>query len=100
MSSATTILFFGGYLFLLLAIFNYITFDYTIFNSLIQGLIYGGSFALKLCCFMYIFIWIRASFLRFTFDFLIKLCWTIFLLILFGLFLFVLSILLLFNALT
>lgn len=97
MSAASTILFFGGYLFLT---FNLFTYNLSFINSLIEGLLYGASFGIKLCFFMYLFIWIRASFLRFTFDYLIRLCWTIFLLILFGLFLFVLSILFLFNALT
>lgn len=99
MSSATTILFFGGYLFLI-PLFNLFTYELSFVNSLIEGLLYGASFGIKLCFFMYLFIWVRASFLRFTFDYLIKLCWTIFLLMLFGLFLFVLSILYLFNALT
>lgn len=96
MSAASTILFFGGYLFPSLPI----TYEPTLINSLFEGILYGASFALKLCFFMYLFIWVRASFPRFTFDTLIKLCWTIFLPILFGLFLFVPSILFLFNSLT
>lgn len=102
MSSASTILFFGGYLFptFNLNLFNpgYDGISFT--NSLIEGLLYGWSFGIKLCFFMYLFIWVRASFPRFTFDYLIKLCWTIFLPILFGLFLFVPSLLYLFNSLT
>lgn len=96
MSAASTMLFFGGYLYPNLPF----TYQPTILNSLIEGLFYGSSFALKLCFFMYLFVWVRASFPRFTFDYLIKLCWTIFLPILFGLFLFVPSILYLFNSLT
>lgn len=96
MSSASVILFFGGYLFPSLNL----PLQPTLFNSLFEGLLYGASFAFKLCFFMYLFVWVRASFPRFTFDYLIKLCWTIFLPILFGLFLFVPSILYLFNSLT
>lgn len=97
MSSASTTLFFGGYLFP-----NLIPLELnpSLINSLFEGLLYGCSFAFKLCFFMYLFVWVRASFPRFTFDYLIKLCWTIFLPILFGLFLFVPSILYLFNSLT
>lgn len=99
MSSASTILFFGGYLYP-----NWnssiLTYNPSLLNSLFEGLLYGSAFAIKLCFFMYLFVWVRASFPRFTFDYLIKLCWTIFLPILFGLFLFVPSILYLFNALT
>lgn len=95
MSSASTILFFGGYLFPI-----HLTLEPTFLNSLFEGLLYGSSFALKLCFFMYLFVWVRASFPRFTFDYLIKLCWTIFLPILFGLLLFIPSILYLFNSLT
>lgn len=100
MSAASTILFFGGYLFPAEIIKEFITFQPTLFNSLIEGLLYGSAFGIKLCFFMYLFVWVRASFPRFTFDHLIKLCWTIFLPILFGLFLFVPSILYLFNSLT
>lgn len=98
MSSATTILFFGGYLF---PTFNiHLPYFPSFISSLFEGLLYGISFGIKLCFFMYLFIWVRASFPRFTFDYLIKLCWTIFLPVLFGLFLFVPSILFLFNSLT
>ena len=96
MSGASVTLFFGGYLFPSLPI----TYEPTLFNSLFEGILYGASSALKLCIFMYLFIWARATFPRFTFDNLIKLCWTIFLPILFGLVLFVPSILFLFNSLS
>ena len=98
MSAATVILFFGGYLF---PTFN-LTLPYypSFLSALSEGLLYGFSFGIKLCFFMYLFIWVRASFPRFTFDYLIKLCWTIFLPLLFGLFLFVPSILYLFNSLS
>lgn len=98
MSGASVILFFGGYLFpsSLLPL----TYQPTLINSLFEGLLYGFSFGLKLCFFMYLFIWVRASFPRFTFDNLIKLCWTIFLPILFGLVFFIPSILFLFDSLS
>jgi NADH-ubiquinone oxidoreductase chain 1 len=97
MSAASIILFFGGYL---LPNFNLFHLNYNSYLSLFDGLYYGFSFGLKLCIFTYIFIWIRASFPRFTFDLLIKLCWTIFLPILFGLFLFIPSLFYLFNSFT
>lgn len=97
MSAASVIFFFGGYLYPNILMLNY---EPSLFNSLLEGLSYGLSFGFKLCIFMYLFIWIRASFPRFTFDLLIKLCWTIFLPILFGLLIFIPSILYLFNSLT
>lgn len=101
MSSATTILFLGGYILPFNDfIYSLLSTNYGFINSLIEGLLYGYSFGFKLCIFMYLFIWVRASFPRFTFDYLIKLCWTIFLPLLFGLVIFVPCILFFFNALT
>lgn len=97
MSSASTILFFGGYL-------SPFYFDFqfkpSFFFSFIEGIFYASFLALKLCFFMFLFVWVRASFPRFTFDSLIQLCWTFFLPLLFGFFLFIPSILFLFNSLT
>ena len=66
MSALTTILFFGGWL---------PPFNLEIFN-LIPGYIW---FFLKVSFFVFIFIWIRATFPRFRYDQLMRLGWKIFL---------------------
>ena len=66
MSSMTTILFFGGWL---------PPFDLQIFNF-IPGYIW---FFLKVSFFIFLFLWIRATFPRFRYDQLMRLGWKIFL---------------------
>nr|YP_003935022.1 NADH dehydrogenase subunit 1 [Groenewaldozyma salmanticensis]ADO51046.1 NADH dehydrogenase subunit 1 [Groenewaldozyma salmanticensis] len=98
MSSTTILLFFGGYdypFFFSDLIFNLLP------NNLlitVSGILYTLSIMFKLCISMFIFIWVRASFPRFTYDNLINLCWVIFLPILFGYILFVPSILYFLNS--
>jgi NADH:ubiquinone oxidoreductase subunit H len=65
-----------------------------------EGILYGLSIGIKLNILMFSFIWIRASFPRFTYDNLTRLCWVIILPILFGLFILVPSILYTFDSLT
>ena len=66
MSSMTTILFFGGWL---------PPFDLPLFNY-IPGFIW---FFLKVSFFVFVFIWIRATFPRFRYDQLMRLGWKVFL---------------------
>lgn len=108
MCAATTILFLGGYLYLpnlLLFNFNIYNFilsnieQYSILYYFIEGLLYGSHLALKLIILMFTFIWIRASFPRFTYDNLIHFCWLILLPLLFGFILFIPIILYIYNSL-
>ena len=86
----TSLLFLGGYLYdyiFLVNLIQYIDFDsylnvaynnYTLhYDSLLEGLAYGLSLALKTCIMIFIFIWVRASFPRIRFDQLMSFCWTI-----------------------
>lgn len=95
MSSASVILLFGGYL----GPFS-LSITPSVFNIIFEGILYGYSMGIKLCIFCFIFIWVRATFPRYTFDNLITLCWTIFLPVLFGYFIFVPTLLYFFNAFT
>jgi NADH-ubiquinone oxidoreductase chain 1 len=108
----TSILFLGGYLLINLDIFNLNIFDcihliltynpvfvdfnlywkyyyfyteYFLNNSIVDGLFYGLSLGLKSSIFIFIFIWVRASFPRIRFDQLMAFCWTVLLPILFAL---------------
>lgn len=100
MCATTAILFLGGYLYPT-SLNNIIPFtQYSYLYYLSEGLLYGISMAIKLNLLMYSFIWIRASFPRFTYDNLIRLCWVILLPILFGVFLFVPAILYTFDGLS
>ena len=66
MSSMTTILFFGGWLPPMdLEIFNYI-----------PGYIW---FFIKVSFFVFLFVWVRATFPRFRYDQLMRLGWKVFL---------------------
>lgn len=102
MCASTTILFLGGYLnfefinYLVLYPFNNI--QYSFIYNFIEGILYGIAWVFKVIALMFTFIWIRASFPRFTYDNLINLCWLIFLPLLFAFVLFIPSILYLFNA--
>ena len=66
MSSMTTILFFGGWL---------PPMDLEIFNH-IPGYIW---FFIKVSFFVFLFIWVRATFPRFRYDQLMRLGWKVFL---------------------
>ena len=107
----TSILFLGGYLLINnLEIFNinifdcihfiisntvedlnfywkyyYVYTEYFLNNSIVDGLFYGLSLGFKSSIFIFIFIWVRASFPRIRFDQLMAFCWTVLLPILFGL---------------
>lgn len=102
MCANTTILFLGGYLnielinTIILYPFNNI--QYSWIYNLIEGSLYGIAFAIKLIILMFTFIWVRASFPRFTYDNLINLCWLIFLPLLFAFTLFIPCILYIFNG--
>jgi NADH-ubiquinone oxidoreductase chain 1 len=103
MCSATTLLFLGGYLYPdFINNILYLLFDsnqYSLFFNLIEGSLYGIALGVKLIILMFTFIWVRASFPRFTYDNLLNLCWTIFLPLLFGFLLFIPSILYIFDGL-
>lgn len=100
MCSATTILFLGGYLYLpyvnvLLSLVS----QYSLLYYVLEGILYGSHLAVKLIILMFTFIWVRASFPRFTYDNLIHLCWLILLPLLFGIILIVPVILYVYNGL-
>ena len=65
MSAITTILFLGGWL----APFN------SSFLAWVPGIIW---FALKTCCVLFIFLWVRATLPRFRYDQLMRLGWKVF----------------------
>jgi NADH-ubiquinone oxidoreductase chain 1 len=70
----SVILFIGGFL---------VTF--TSQFAIILGLINSLSLGFKTCFFIFVFIWVRASFPRIRFDQLMSFCWTILLPIIIGL---------------
>ncbi len=84
-----TILFFGGYLYIDLIdtcdkILSFISFgelelEYSIStnNLFINGLLSALFFGLKVIVFIFIFIWVRASFPRIRYDQLMSFCWII-----------------------
>lgn len=110
MCASSTILFLGGYL--NFDILNYLFEDIILFNfnniglcsqysfiyNFIEGSLYGLAWVIKVILLMFTFIWIRASFPRFTYDNLINLCWLIFLPLLFAWVIFIPCILYTFNA--
>lgn len=102
MCASSTILFLGGYLnfdiinYLVLYPFNNI--QYSFIYNFIEGSLYGIAWVIKVIALMFTFIWIRASFPRFTYDNLINLCWLIFLPLLFAFVIFIPCVLYLFNG--
>jgi NADH-quinone oxidoreductase subunit H len=86
MSSLTSILFFGGWL----APFNFFLFN------IIPGFFW---FSLKTFFFIFVFIWVRASFPRYRYDQLMRLGWKIFLPLSLGWVVFTASILFVFDFL-
>jgi NADH-quinone oxidoreductase subunit H len=66
MSGMTTILFLGGWL----APFGIAPFTW------IPGPIW---FILKICCVLFLFLWVRATFPRYRYDQMMRLCWKVFL---------------------
>lgn len=106
MCSATSILFLGGYLYIPIIGLDYIynlllstVSQYSILYYIIEGLLYGSHLAIKLIILMFTFIWVRASFPRFTYDNLIHFCWLILLPLLFGIVLVIPIILYIYNSL-
>jgi NADH-ubiquinone oxidoreductase chain 1 len=104
MCAATTILFLGGYLYIPFTnIFYVLDFiginQYSYLYFLFEGILYGSNIAIKLIILMFTFIWVRASFPRFTYDNLIHLCWLILLPLLFGIILIIPTLLYIYNAL-
>lgn len=103
MAILTSILFLGHYLLpfnlanFILSFFHSIQYSYIFY--LIEGLLYGIAVVIKSIILVYTYIWIRASYPRYTFDNLINLCWTVYLPLLFGLVLLIPSILYAFNSL-
>ena len=49
----------------------------SLYNPIIEGMLYSISLAIKTCIMIFIFIWARASFPRIRFDQLMSFCWTI-----------------------
>lgn len=68
------ILFIGGFLIIFTSQF-----------AIILGLIHSLSLGFKTCVFIFVFIWVRASFPRIRFDQLMSFCWTVLLPIIIGL---------------
>lgn len=102
MCASTTILFLGGYLSFdfinSIILFPFNNIQYSFIYNFIEGSLYGIALAIKLIILMFTFIWVRASFPRFTYDNLINLCWLIFLPLLFAFTLFIPCILYIFNG--
>lgn len=78
----TSILFLGGYLNLipLHGLYSEIIHfkqDLSLLNVIISGLISSLMLGIKTCIYVFIFIWVRASFPRIRFDQLMSYCWTI-----------------------
>nr|YP_009029719.1 NADH dehydrogenase subunit 1 [Magnusiomyces capitatus]AHY04973.1 NADH dehydrogenase subunit 1 [Magnusiomyces capitatus] len=102
MCASTTMLFLGGYLNfewinnIILYPFNFM--QYSFIYNFIEGSLYGMALAIKLMMLMFTFIWVRASFPRFTYDNLINLCWLRFLPLLFAFAMLMPCILYIFNA--
>nr|QGX43784.1 NADH dehydrogenase subunit 1 [Niveomyces insectorum] len=88
----TSILFIGGYLTpsnflidMLLHVYGVDVLIDTIRNSpILEGLIYGLNLGIKSSIFIFVFIWVRASFPRIRFDQLMAFCWTVLLPIIFA----------------
>lgn len=49
----------------------------TLWDPIIEGMVYGLTLGLKSCVMVFIFIWARASFPRIRYDQLMSFCWTI-----------------------
>ena len=108
----TSILFLGGYLYLIID-FNFLYSEViseifflplnnylNIFNNhIIIYLIYSISLSIKSCIMIFIFIWVRASFPRIRFDQLMSFCWTVLLPLIFAFIILVPCLLYSFNAL-
>jgi NADH-ubiquinone oxidoreductase chain 1 len=105
MAILTSILFLGHYL-VPMNLVHYISYlsissiQYTNIFYIIEGLIYGAVVAIKSIILVYTYIWIRASYPRYTFDNLINLCWTVYLPILFAIIILIPTILYAYNALS
>jgi len=90
----TTILFLGGYLFVLdistiLNLIQYVNFDLwlslkyndnidkIVYNPVLKGMFYTLILGYKSSAMVFLFIWTRASFPRIRFDQLMSFCWTV-----------------------
>jgi NADH-ubiquinone oxidoreductase chain 1 len=78
----TSILFLGGYLNLLPlhGLYSEIIHfkpDLSFLNVILSGIISSLMLGIKTCIYVFIFIWVRASFPRIRFDQLMSYCWTI-----------------------
>ena len=80
----TSILFVGGYLNILplnslyLEVMPfYVEINLSLLSVIISGTISSLMLGIKACIFVFIFIWVRASFPRIRFDQLMSYCWTI-----------------------
>ncbi len=102
MCASSTILFLGGYLNFdiinYLVLYPFRNIQYSFIYNFLEGSLYGLAWVVKVIALMFTFIWIRASFPRFTYDNLINLCWLIFLPLLFAFVIFIPCILYLFNG--
>ncbi len=67
-------------------------------SSLVDNILYGLTLGLKSSIFVFIFIWVRASFPRIRFDQLMSFCWTVLLPILFAFIILIPCILFSYNA--
>ena len=82
MSAFTVLIFFGGWISVL--------FSNSFFDSLV--------FSVKICCILFFYVWVRASFPRYRVDLLMRLCWKIFLPLSFGFVIFISSLLFVTNG--
>jgi NADH-ubiquinone oxidoreductase chain 1 len=80
----TSILFLGGYLNVLplYALYSevqpfYVETDLSLLSVMVSGTISSLMLGIKTCVYVFIFIWVRASFPRIRFDQLMSYCWTV-----------------------
>ena len=77
----TSILFLGGYLNILTLNSEALSFffktDLSLLSVIVSGTISSLMLGLKTCIYVFIFIWVRASFPRIRFDQLMSYCWTV-----------------------
>jgi len=88
----TSILFFGGYL------YPYMHLVESLNNPMLLGALYGWSLGIKTSYFVFVFIWVRASFPRIRYDQLMVFCWTELLPLVFAFIFLIPSILVVFDS--
>jgi NADH-ubiquinone oxidoreductase chain 1 len=86
-----SVLFLGGYLLPFHSMFS-------LDNIILEGAISGLSLGFKSCLFIFLFIWVRASFPRIRYDQLMQFCWTVLLPLVFAFIFLVVCVIVAFDA--